>query len=36
MAQGRKHNLYIIEMEHDKTCIDNWVNLDGCLIENEK
>lgn len=23
-------------MEHDKTCIDSWVNLDGCLIGNEE
>lgn len=34
MAQGRKHNLCIIE--HDKTYIDNCVNLDGCLTGNEK
>lgn len=36
MAQGRKHNLCIMEVEHDKTYIDNCVNLDGCLTGNEK
>lgn len=35
MAYRKNHDLSIIEMKCDKTYIDNWVNLDGCLTGNE-